>query len=360
MADIFLSYQRNDRHLAGRVAKALSLEGFSVWWDENLTSREQWDRTIEREIAAAERVIVLWTASSVDSDWVRIEANYARNCQPSKLTQMRFDEANVPIAFSMIQYFDFPRGDFQRSNGWNRFIADLALLKKESWPQLDVAETYIEDSTLVDVDRVFWLFCWGILLYVSIIILLLMKFDTPRAPATFYIAMFFAPLIVGVPNAFASRHERDSKRRMSFFIFAVGLGGIVGLIVGALLILAYALLPRPLGVGDANAALSSLGFFLLVVAVGTSGSQACFAIGRRLGVVYRDAASKVRARNGAIFISIMLAVVLGVATQLTFRRPDMDIVAVAAIALAMFAFAYLLAMQIIPASIATRAGTAGD
>lgn len=122
MADIFLSYQKRDIDLARRVDAALQRAGFTVWWDDNLSSLEQWDRTIEREIAAAGAVLVLWTPNSVQSDWVRVEANYAKNCTPSKLVQARFAGAEVPMAFSLNQYVDLPWDRPAQGGGWKRLL----------------------------------------------------------------------------------------------------------------------------------------------------------------------------------------------------------------------------------------------
>lgn len=125
MAKIFLSYSKRDLVLAEQVAQCLRAEGLTVWWDKEITPREGWDRAIEREIAAADHVLALWTRNSVESDWVRIEANYARNCRPSKLVQARFDESEVPIAFSMIQFVDLDRECPPQSAEWSRLVGWL-------------------------------------------------------------------------------------------------------------------------------------------------------------------------------------------------------------------------------------------
>ncbi len=36
MSDIFISYAREDREIAGRLAGALEAAGWSVWWDSKL------------------------------------------------------------------------------------------------------------------------------------------------------------------------------------------------------------------------------------------------------------------------------------------------------------------------------------
>ena len=75
MADIFLSYKKEDRVIAERLVAALRKAGKSVWWDDALNPQQAWDAMIEREIAAAAYVVVLWTPRSVTSDWVRSEAH---------------------------------------------------------------------------------------------------------------------------------------------------------------------------------------------------------------------------------------------------------------------------------------------
>lgn len=60
VADVFLSYKKEDRAKAERAVAALEAAGYSVWWDDDLTPRNSWDAEIEREIAAAKAVLVLW------------------------------------------------------------------------------------------------------------------------------------------------------------------------------------------------------------------------------------------------------------------------------------------------------------
>lgn len=101
MANVFISYKRQDSASAERIAAALRNQGLSVWWDDQITARESWDATIEKEIEAAAAVVVLWTARSVGSDWVRTEAHYA--AQRGKLVPVRLEDCTIPIAFLLRQ-----------------------------------------------------------------------------------------------------------------------------------------------------------------------------------------------------------------------------------------------------------------
>ena len=56
MADVFLSYKREDKSLAMEMADALKAEGFTTWWDDRLTPAEHWDQVIEDNIANAAAV----------------------------------------------------------------------------------------------------------------------------------------------------------------------------------------------------------------------------------------------------------------------------------------------------------------
>ena len=101
MADVFLSYRKEDFPIAERVVSGLKAQGLSVWWDESLTTRSAWDAELEREIAAAAAVVVLWTPRSVDSEWVRIEAHYA--LEHGKLIPVMMEACAIPLAFTLRQ-----------------------------------------------------------------------------------------------------------------------------------------------------------------------------------------------------------------------------------------------------------------
>lgn len=130
MADIFLSYCSADRSVARKLVDSLTSEGLSVWWDDRLTPVEQWDRLIEKEIHAASAVLVIWTPRAIESDWVRIEANFGR--QRKKLLQARFEECDVPLQFTLLQWLDLDswltsgdRGNWQKLMTWFRTLIEM-------------------------------------------------------------------------------------------------------------------------------------------------------------------------------------------------------------------------------------------
>ncbi|MDR3517170.1 MAG: SUMF1/EgtB/PvdO family nonheme iron enzyme [Azospirillaceae bacterium] len=101
MADVFLSYKKEDIRAAEAVVAGLRAAGFSVWWDDSLTPKTAWDVALEREIAMAATVVVLWTPRSVQSDWVRTEAHYGQD--RGKLIPVMREDCSIPIAFMLRQ-----------------------------------------------------------------------------------------------------------------------------------------------------------------------------------------------------------------------------------------------------------------
>jgi hypothetical protein len=101
MNDIFISYAREDKAWARRLAEALEERGWRVWWDVEIPPGETWDEVIERELTAAKAVIVLWSATAVKKRWVKTEASLALDA--NKLLPVLIDSALPPIAFRPIQ-----------------------------------------------------------------------------------------------------------------------------------------------------------------------------------------------------------------------------------------------------------------
>ena len=87
MGDVFLSYASEDVDQAQVLATAMEVAGYSVWWDRHLMSGERYHQKIERELASASAVVVLWTPASVASEWVYSEAR--RGNQRDVLVQVR-------------------------------------------------------------------------------------------------------------------------------------------------------------------------------------------------------------------------------------------------------------------------------
>jgi hypothetical protein len=101
MPEVFISYGRSDRPQAERVAAALEERGWSVWWDRKILAGETFSHTIEKTLDEAKCVVVLWSASSVASSWVKDEAT--EGLRRNVLVPVLIDEVEIPLGFRQLQ-----------------------------------------------------------------------------------------------------------------------------------------------------------------------------------------------------------------------------------------------------------------
>jgi hypothetical protein len=104
MADVFISYAREDREVAQRLAAALTARGWSVYWDRQIRSGQRFAEVIEAELSAARCVVVLWSEHSVRSDWVIDEAEAGRD--RGVLAPARITDVPLPMGFRQIHTTD--------------------------------------------------------------------------------------------------------------------------------------------------------------------------------------------------------------------------------------------------------------
>ena len=133
MADVFVSYVSEDRAIAEKISRGLEGAGFSVWWDRHIHGGVGFRKEIDRQLGAAKVVVVLWSAASLDSEWVCDEAQQALD--ENKLIPLRLDGVQPPLGFRQAQSLDFsdwngdPNGRCLRRPG--RFGAAFR------WPSAD-------------------------------------------------------------------------------------------------------------------------------------------------------------------------------------------------------------------------------
>jgi adenylate cyclase len=104
MADVFVSYARADKARVAPLVAAIEANGWSVWWDPEISPGEEFDDQIDAEIDAAKAVLVIWTPTSVASRWVRGEAREAAD--RGTLVPVRFEQARLPMDVRAIHTTD--------------------------------------------------------------------------------------------------------------------------------------------------------------------------------------------------------------------------------------------------------------
>jgi TolB-like protein/Tfp pilus assembly protein PilF len=104
LVDVFVSYARRDYARVAPLVAALQAEGWSVWWDPEISPGEEFDALIADALENALSVVVVWTPNSVDSRWVRGEARDASD--RGVLVPVRFGNAKLPIDFRAVHTID--------------------------------------------------------------------------------------------------------------------------------------------------------------------------------------------------------------------------------------------------------------
>lgn len=101
MADIFFSYQREDRAKVEPLVRLFEAHGFTVWWDPSIVPGERFAAVIRKALDEVSCVIVGWSAHSVDSIWVQDEAATGRD--RGMLVPVSLDGATPPLGFRQFQ-----------------------------------------------------------------------------------------------------------------------------------------------------------------------------------------------------------------------------------------------------------------
>lgn len=117
MSDVFVSYARDDlvekggrpflalrdepKCMVRRIEAALNALKIDVWRDTQLLSGQEYQREINAAIQRSKVLLVCWSPSSVASDFVRAEADFAR--VRNKLVAVLIRSAEIPVPFNLIQ-----------------------------------------------------------------------------------------------------------------------------------------------------------------------------------------------------------------------------------------------------------------
>jgi TolB-like protein len=103
MADVFLSYKREDQERVRPLAEALAADGLSVWWDEHIEGGAAWRLAIETQLQAARCVVVAWSEASIGpaGEFVQDEAAVAK--MRGVYLPVRIDPVVAPLGFRQVQ-----------------------------------------------------------------------------------------------------------------------------------------------------------------------------------------------------------------------------------------------------------------
>lgn len=121
MAEVFLSYAREDRVRAEQVAHGLEAAGVEVFWDNEIPPGQTWADYIESKLTHCKALIVLWSQTSTKSQWVREEARMGRD--KGVLIPAMIDNSMAPFGFGEVQAANLSNWNGDTNNpDWRRFV----------------------------------------------------------------------------------------------------------------------------------------------------------------------------------------------------------------------------------------------
>ncbi len=103
-SQVFISYARENKETAWKLAKALHEMGWTVWLDSRITVGKSFQDEIEQSLLRASCVVVLWSNDSVASKWVKAEAQVGK--KRGILVPARIDEVELPWGFTQLHTAD--------------------------------------------------------------------------------------------------------------------------------------------------------------------------------------------------------------------------------------------------------------
>ena len=107
--DVFISYTHVDEAHARAILGVLESHGLNVWWDGMIEAGSVFAKSTEEALDKAKVVLVVWSANSVESHWVRDEAQSGR--ERNRLVPVSIDGIMPPLGFRQIQSPDLSNWD---------------------------------------------------------------------------------------------------------------------------------------------------------------------------------------------------------------------------------------------------------
>ena len=149
MSQIFISYARSTEAEAKLIAETLRGLGYNVWRDDELAPHRDYGVAIEEKLRAAGAVVAVWSADAARSQWVRAEADIAR--QQGTLLQLSFDGTIPPLPFNQIHCEDLSGWSGNpNAPAWKKIIETLAQMLQQA-PTADANAPPLPDKPSIAV-----------------------------------------------------------------------------------------------------------------------------------------------------------------------------------------------------------------
>jgi TIR domain len=147
MANVFISYAKEDRTFVDSFAAALDIAGHHVWFDRDLRAGPFRDQILAN-LMLADVAVVVWSARSIESRYVLDESE--RAVSRGVLLPVRVDGAELPLGFGDIQTFDLALWSGQADDPAFKVVLDqIEHLAKNPYPSRSRPAVHFIGNSLV-------------------------------------------------------------------------------------------------------------------------------------------------------------------------------------------------------------------
>jgi hypothetical protein len=129
MPDIFISYAHEDQERVRPIVKELE-KRWSVFWDKKIPPGKTWEDSIGKALEESPCVLVVWSHSSVKSDWVKEEADVAK--KRDTFVPLFLDKVDPPMGFRRIHAADL--SDWKNDNAHQGFQLLIGAIESKISP----------------------------------------------------------------------------------------------------------------------------------------------------------------------------------------------------------------------------------
>ncbi len=129
MPDIFISYAHEDQERVRPIVRELE-KRWSVFWDKKIPPGKTWEDSIGKALEESPCVLVVWSHSSVKSDWVKEEADVAK--KRDTFVPLFLDKVEPPMGFRRIHAADL--SDWKNNNAHQGFQLLIGAIESKISP----------------------------------------------------------------------------------------------------------------------------------------------------------------------------------------------------------------------------------
>lgn len=109
MTAVFVSHASQDKEAAAKLCADLQEAGIDTWASfKDIQPGEVWNKTIEEALGAATHVIVVASQSSIASDYVRAEVEWALDNGKTVIPAL-IEQVKLPLRWHTLQYADLSK-----------------------------------------------------------------------------------------------------------------------------------------------------------------------------------------------------------------------------------------------------------